>query len=50
MIWYKLGNQAWIKQLLEKAKRPDLIEKLLGEEKPKAGKLMPKWLEERRKK
>jgi len=49
-FWYKRENQGWIKQRLEKAKRPDLIEKLLGEEKPKSEKPMPKWLENRRKK
>jgi hypothetical protein len=35
---------------LEKAKRPDLIEKLLGTENNKSVKQTPKWLEERRKK
>jgi hypothetical protein len=49
-FWYKRENQAWIKQRLEKAKRPDLIEKLLGEEKHKTEKQIPGWLENRRKK
>ena len=49
-FWYKRENQAWIKQRLEKAKRPDLIEKLLGEEKTKTEKQIPSWLENRRRK
>jgi hypothetical protein len=49
-FWYKRENQGWIKQRLEKAKRPDLIEKLLGTENNKSVKQTPKWLEERRKK
>ncbi len=69
-FWYKKENQAWIRQRLQKANRPELIEKLLGgmeaprkefrgqlqqqpkasqNDKPKDGKPMPKWLEERRK-
>jgi uncharacterized radical SAM protein YgiQ len=47
-FWYKRENRDWIKQRLQKANRPDLAEKLLGER--EANKPMPKWLEERRKK
>ncbi len=47
-FWYKRENKDWIKQRLTKAKRPDLIEKLLGEESNKEEKV-PKWLAEKRK-
>ncbi len=55
-FWYKRENRDWIKNQLGKAKRPDLIEKLLGknavESKPKIentdGKTLPPWLEKRR--
>ena len=49
-FWYKRENRDWIRQRLQKANRPELIEKLLGDQEPKGGKPMPKWLEERRKK
>lgn len=57
-FWYKRENRDWIRKQLQKAKRPDLIEKLLDDKKPVAAsshqsasdKPMPKWLEERRKK
>ncbi|MFT7344298.1 MAG: putative radical SAM protein YgiQ [Lentimonas sp.] len=56
-FWYKRENKDWIRKQLQKAKRPDLIEKLL-EEKPKVEaasnvsgqKPMPEWLEKRREK
>jgi uncharacterized radical SAM protein YgiQ len=48
-FWYKRENQDWIKQRLLKAKRPDLIDKLLGDQQ-KPEKKVPKWLEERRRK
>jgi uncharacterized radical SAM protein YgiQ len=47
-FWYKRENKDWIKQRLTKAKRPDLIEKLLGEDAAKEEKV-PKWLSEKRK-
>jgi uncharacterized radical SAM protein YgiQ len=47
-FWYKRENKDWIKNRLTKAKRPDLIEKLLGEETKKEEKV-PKWLAEKRK-
>ncbi len=49
-FWYKRENRDWIRQRLQKANRPELIEKLLGDQEPKGGKPMPKWLEDRRKK
>lgn len=51
-FWYKRENRDWIRKELQKAKRPDLIEKLLDEEKPQAKqqKEVPNWLAERRKK
>jgi len=49
-FWYKRENRDWIRQRLQKANRPELIEKLLGDQEPKGGKPIPKWLEERRKK
>jgi uncharacterized radical SAM protein YgiQ len=48
-FWYKRENQDWIRQRLTKANRPDLIEKLVGQEKPAARKA-PSWLEEKRRK
>jgi uncharacterized radical SAM protein YgiQ len=48
-FWYKRENQDWIRQRLTKANRPDLIEKLVGQEKPAARKT-PNWLEEKRRK
>ncbi len=47
-FWYKRENKDWIKQRLTQAKRPDLIEKLLGETASKEEKT-PKWLSEKRK-
>jgi uncharacterized radical SAM protein YgiQ len=47
-FWYKRENKDWIRQRLTKAKRPDLIEKLLGEDAAKEEKV-PKWLSEKRK-
>lgn len=49
-FWYKRENQDWIRQRLTKAKRPDLIDKLLGDQERAKDKKVPKWLEERRKK
>jgi hypothetical protein len=46
-FWYKKENKDWIRQRLQKAKRPDLLEKLL-EPQPEAQ--VPKWLSEKRKK
>lgn len=48
-FWYKRENQDWIRKKLTKAKRPDLIDKLLGDKETKTDKNVPKWLEERRK-
>ncbi len=50
-FWYKRENQDWIRQRLTKAKRPDLIESLLGDIPNKSTRgNIPKWLEEKRKK
>lgn len=49
-FWYKRENQDWIRQRLTKAKRPDLIDKLLGDQQKSKEQNVPKWLEERRKK
>jgi radical SAM superfamily enzyme YgiQ (UPF0313 family) len=47
-FWYKRENHQWIKSRLDKVKRPDLAEKLLGDlQKPE--KKTPSWLENRRK-
>ena len=46
-FWYKRENQDWIRNRLNKAKRPDLAEKLVGER--PSEKQVPKWLAERRK-
>ena len=47
-FWYKRENRDWIRQRLQKANRPELIEKLLGDQ--QGGNPLPKWLEDRRKK
>ncbi len=49
-FWYKKENQDWIRKKLTKANRPDLIDKLLGDQNQGRDKKVPKWLEERRKK
>jgi radical SAM superfamily enzyme YgiQ (UPF0313 family) len=56
-FWYKKENQDWIRKQLTKAKRPDLIDKLLGDQEKGRSKGVesknpgvPNWLEERRKK
>jgi uncharacterized radical SAM protein YgiQ len=61
-FWYKKENHHWIKQSLQKAKRPELIEKLLGDaassakatktehKEQQSNNRMPKWLAEKRKK
>ncbi|MES2798645.1 MAG: YgiQ family radical SAM protein [Bacteroidota bacterium] len=46
-FWYKRENQDWIRNRLTKANRPELLEKLLGENERE--KKVPKWLEEKRK-
>ena len=48
-FWYKKENKDWIRQRLQKAKRPDLLDKLL-EPNPEAVAHVPKWLSEKRKK
>lgn len=56
-FWYKRENHQWIKRSLQKAQRPDLIDKLLGDAKEspkhrsqqKSKKHVPKWLAEKRK-
>ena len=50
LFWYKRENNGCIKQRLEKAKRPDLIEKLLGNSPEKSPSKVPTWLEEKRNK
>jgi len=47
-FWYKRENRQWIQEKLNKAKRPDLIEKLLGIEAKEEQKSLPPWLEKRR--
>jgi uncharacterized radical SAM protein YgiQ len=49
-FWYKKENKDWIKKRLQQAKRPDLIEKLLGttDQKHENAKSVPSWLSERR--
>lgn len=62
-FYYKRENHQWIRERLTKAKRPELIEQLLGDKKQPSGsgvkthhksamnkeKEIPKWLAERRK-
>ena len=46
-FWYKKENRKWIKNKLEKANRPDLMKKLVGEDQARE---MPPWLKKRRSK
>lgn len=46
-FWYKKENRNWIKNKLEKANRPDLINKLVGDDHQRE---MPPWLKKRRSK
>jgi uncharacterized radical SAM protein YgiQ len=48
-FWYKRENHSFIKKSLTKAKKPELIEKLIGNNTDQ-GNSRPKWLEERRRK
>ncbi len=45
-FWYKRENKEWIKQRLAKVNRPDLVEKLLGEQANEEK--VPKWLSDKR--
>ena len=46
-FWYKKENRNWIKNKLEKANRPDLMKKLVGDDHQKE---IPPWLKKRRSK
>ena len=46
-FWYKKENRNWIKNKLEKANRPDLMNKLVGDDNQRE---MPPWLMKRRSK
>ena len=46
-FWYKKENRNWIKNKLEKANRPDLMKKLVGDDQQRE---MPPWLKKRRSK
>ena len=46
-FWYKKENRNWIKNKLEKANRPDLMNKLVGDDHQRE---MPPWLKKRRSK
>jgi len=46
-FWYKRENHSFIKQSLNKANRPDLIEKLIATKKTEP-RQVPKWLEKKR--
>lgn len=48
-FWYKKENQQWIKDKLTKSNRPDLIERLLGDNNQKTQTKKPKWLAEKHK-
>lgn len=51
-FWYKKENHGWIRNRLTQAKRPELLDKLLGSESnpdTTVARSKPKWLEERRK-
>lgn len=46
-FWYKKENQEWIKQKLTETKRPDLLDRLLGDVTPTGNVKKPKWLQEK---
>ena len=46
-FWYKKENRNWIKNKLEKANRPDLMNKLVGDDQARE---IPPWLKKRRSK
>ncbi|MGB1729618.1 MAG: YgiQ family radical SAM protein [Crocinitomicaceae bacterium] len=46
-FWYKKENRNWIKNKLEKANRPDLMNKLVGDDHQRE---IPPWLKKRRSK
>ena len=49
-FWYKRENFKFIRDSLNKAKRPDLVEKLIGQKKTDmSNRKRPEWLEKRRK-
>ena len=49
-FWYKRENFKFIRDALNKAKRPDLVEKLIGQKKTDmSNRKRPEWLEKRRK-
>jgi hypothetical protein len=48
-FWSKKENKDWIRQRLQKAKRPDLLEKLLDTPQGQEA-AVPKWLADKRKK
>lgn len=47
-FWYKKENQEWIREKLDEAKRPDLKQRLLGDNKANNSN-KPKWLKDKHK-
>ena len=47
-FWYKPENKQWIKDKLNQAKQPELLEKLLGKSALQEEKQVPKWLKNKR--
>ena len=49
-FWYKKENRQWVKDKLLNAGKPELLEKLVGDQKAKKTERdVPKWLAEKRK-
>ncbi len=48
-FWYKNENKDWIENRLNKANRPDLIKRLLGDQPKNSPSQKPKWLAEKHK-
>lgn len=48
-FWYKNENKGWIEERLNKANRPDLITRLLGDQPKNNPSQKPKWLAEKHK-
>ena len=46
-FWYKNENKDWIENRLNKANRPDLIKRLLGDQPKNKSANKPKWLAEK---
>ena len=47
-FWYKPENKQWVKDKLNNAGQPELLERLIGSKRKSESREMPKWLKEKR--